>query len=179
MSKIAAGVGISVQTLKRYITILQTSFHCTLVPAYFINQKKQIIKAPKLFYCDTGIVNYFMQNDSIEKMVHTAQWGSVLETFVFTEILKQIQHLTPQPSVYYWRTNNGAEVDFIIEYNNKLIPIEVKAGIQIKKQSLRGLKSFVEAQQPGTVPFAIVLYMGNDVIYLDKNTIAVPLTMFF
>ncbi len=179
MSKIAAGVGLSVQTVKRYISILQTSFQCALLPAYFINQKKQIIKAPKLFYSDTGIINYFMQNDSIEKMTHTAQWGSVLETFVFTEISKEIQRLNPKPSLYYWRTNNGAEVDFVIECNNKLIPIEVKGSIQIKKQSLRGLKSFIATQNPGSVPFALVLYMGDEIIYLEKDTIAVPITMFY
>ncbi|WP_367172541.1 DUF4143 domain-containing protein [Desulfobacula sp.] len=57
--------------------------------------------------------------------------------------------------VYYWRTNNGAEVDFVIEYQDKLIPIEVKGGVQIKKQSLRGMKSFIESQTKRGYPLAL------------------------
>ena len=92
------------------------------------------------------------------------QWGAILETHVFIEIYKEIINTVQGASVYYWRTNNGAEVDFVIEYQDKLIPIEVKGGVQIKKQSLRGMKSFIASQTKKRVPFGIVFYRGDNVI---------------
>jgi len=84
-----------------------------------------------------------------------------------------------KPSIYYWRTNNGAEVDFIIEKNDFLVPIEVKSAIQIRPSSIRGLKSFSESQEEGKVPFSIVLYRGEEVIYLNNSTLAVPLGILY
>jgi len=176
MSAIAGNTGVSVQTIKRYISILRTSFQSTLLPSYHINQKKQITKAPKLFCFDTGLMNYFLKNTTIDNMTNCMQWGAILETHVFTEIYKEIINTVQGVFVYYWRTNNGAEVDFVIEYQDKLIPIEVKGGVQIKKQSLRGMKSFIESQTNKKVPFGIVLYRGDNVIYLDRNIIGIPLT---
>lgn len=179
MSSLAEDAGVSIQTIKRYTSILETSYQCKLLPAYFINQKKQIIKSPKIFYCDTGLVNYFLQNDSIDKMLNCGQWGSILETYVFSELCKEIKDIIPRPAIYYWRTNNGAEVDFIIEYKNKLIPIEVKSSIQIKPYAIRGIKSFIDSQQKSKIPFGIILYRGDNIIYLEKNIIAIPLGYLF
>lgn len=184
MSAIAGNTGVSVQTIKRYISILRTSFQGTLLPAYHINQKKQITKSSKLFCFDTGLMNYFLQNSNIDNMTSCMQWGAILETHVFTQIYKEIINTVQGVFVYYWRTNNGAEVDFVIEYQDKLIPVEVKAGIQIKKQSLRGMKSFISSMNSRTrtdkrVPFGIVLYRGDNVIYLDKNILGIPLTSIY
>ena len=179
MSAIAGNTGVSVQTIKRYLSILRTSFQSTLLPSYHMNQKKQITKSPKLFCFDTGLMNYFLKNTTTENMTNCMQWGAILETHVFTEIYKEMINTVQGAFVYYWRTNNGAEVDFVIEYQDKLIPIEVKGGVQIKKQSLRGMKSFIESQTNKRVPFGIVLYRGDNVIYLDRNILGVPLTSVF
>lgn len=179
MSTIAGNTGVSVQTIKRYISILRTSFQSTLLSSYHVNQKKQITKTPKLFCFDTGLMNYFLKNTSTDNMTNCIQWGAILETHVFSEIYKEIINTVQGASLYYWRTNNGAEVDFVIEYQNKLIPIEVKGGVQVKKQSLLGMKSFMESQTNKRVPFGIVLYRGDNVIYLDQNIIGIPLTSIF
>jgi len=177
MSSIGQAIGIATQTVKHYISILQTSFHGMLLPAYLMNQRKQIIKAPKIMLADTGIINYFLQIDSIDKMVNAPQWGSILETHVVNEIVKQIQSIVPKPSLYYWRTNNGAEVDVVLQSGRRLIPMEIKSGVQIRRQSLRGLKSFIESQPAGSVPFGIVFYRGAETVFLDKNILAIPLGM--
>jgi uncharacterized protein len=179
MSTLAGNTGVSVQTVKRYISILRTSFLCTLLTSYHFNQRKQITKAPKLFCFDTGLMNYFLKNDTIDKMTSCMQWRAILETHVFSEIYKETTNTVDDIFIYYWRTSNGAEVDFVLAFQDKLVPIEVKGGMQIKKQSLRGLKSFMATQDAGRVPFAIVLYRGEDVVYLDKNILGVPLTAMF
>jgi predicted AAA+ superfamily ATPase len=179
MSAIASDVGITVQTVKKYISILETSYQVGLLPAYHYKQRKQLIKTPKIYYLDTGMVNYFARNQSIEKMLNMGLWGGILETHVYAELLKEAGNMMPGPSIYYWRTNNGAEVDFIIETDNLLVPIEVKSAIQIRPSSIRGLKSFSESQEEGKVPFSLVLYRGEEVIYLNNSTLAVPLGILY
>ncbi len=176
MSTIAANTGVSVQTIKRYLSILRMSFQGTLLPAYHINQRKQITKSPKLFCFDTGLMNYFLKNPDVDTMINCAQWGAILETHVFAEIYKEIINTVQGASVYYWRTSNGAEVDFVLAYQEKLVPVEVKGGVQVKRQSLRGLKSFIDSQEAGKVPFGIVLYRGDEVVYFDRNILGIPLT---
>ena len=179
ISNIASDVGISVPTVKRYSSILETSYQCIKLPSLIANQRKQLIKSSKMFYMDTGIVNYFMHNDNVERMLNCGSWGALLETWVYSELHKEIKDIVPNPRIYYWRTNNGAEVDFVIEKGDKLYPIEVKSAVQIDSFSLRGLKSFVSAQEQGKVPFSIVFYRGKEVIFLEKKIIAVPITHLF
>ncbi len=179
MSAVASDLGISVQTIKKYISILETSYHVKLLPAYSYNQKKQIMKTPKIYYLDTGLINYFVQNRSRESMLYSGDWGALLEAHVFAELYKEIKDMVPRPGLYFWRTNNGAEVDFVLEYNKRLFPVEVKSAVQIKSSSVRGLKSFSETQENITVPFAIVFYRGEEVVYLNESTLAVPLGLLF
>lgn len=179
MSSMASDVGISVHTVKKYISILESSYQCKMLQSYHFNQRKQIIKSPKIYYTDTGLVNYFVRNHTVERMTHTGGWGGTLEAHVFSELYKEIKDMVPRPSLYYWRTNNGAEVDFVIQQGQRLIPVEVKSAIQVNASSLRGLKSFTESQPEGNVPFAVVLYRGEEVVYLDRFTLAVPLGILF
>ena len=178
-SSIAQDLGITSNTVKRYLSILETSYQFKNLSSYHIKQKKQIIKAKKIYMMDTGLINYFQQNENIDKMMLSSNWGKILENHVYTEIIKSINNISPKPPVFYWRTNNGAEVDFIIEYKNKLIPIEVKAGVQIRKSSIRGLKSFYSSQTFKKVPFCAVLYRGKEIYLIEKNIIAIPLSMFY
>ncbi len=178
-SSIAQDLGITSNTVKRYLSILETSYQFKNLSSYHIKQKKQIIKAKKIYMMDTGLINYFQQNENIDKMMLSSNWGKILENHVYTEIIKSINNIFPKPPVFYWRTNNGAEVDFIIEYKNKLIPIEVKAGVQIRKSSIRGLKSFYSSQTFKKVPFCAVLYRGKEIYLIEKNIIAIPLSMFY
>lgn len=176
LSSFASNVGISVQTVKRYLSIMSTSYQCSQLNAYHFNQRKQITKAPKLYFLDTGIVNLIMKNKTPEDIINSGHWGSVLETFVYSQFHKTISNMESPVGIYYWRTNNSAEVDFVIETNDSLIPIEVKGGKRIRKQSIRGLKSFSDSQKNKKVPFSVVLYGGKDLYRINNHTIAVPLT---
>lgn len=179
MSTVASDAGATAHTVKRYISILETSYQCKRLPSYHYNQRKQIIKTPKIYYLDSGMVNYFMQHTTVERMLYGGSWGSMLETHVFSELYKEFKDMAPKPSLYYWRTNNGAEVDFIIEYQNRLIPLEVKSSIQIKSTSIRGLTSFCESQAEGRVPFSLVIYRGDEIAYINKTTLAIPVGLLY
>ncbi|MCP4157864.1 MAG: DUF4143 domain-containing protein [bacterium] len=158
---------------------METSYQAKLLPSYHYNQRKQIIKTPKIYYLDTGLVNYFIRNHTVERMLNTGSWGEILEGHVFAEMYKGTKDMLPQPDIYYWRTSNGAEVDFVIQHEHRLIPVEVKASVHIKSSFIRGLKSFAESQDKIDVPFRIVIYRGEEVVYLNDSTLAVPLGLLF
>lgn len=178
MSNIANDTGIDSKTVRHYLSILESSYQCKKLPAYFSNKRKQVIKNPKVFYSDTGLVNFHQKNSDIDSMLNRGDWGHILETFIHSELHKEIKDWTMPASLNFWRTNNGAEVDFIIEYGQTLYPIEVKSGAQINTTELRGLESFMEAES-NKVPFGIVLYRTDKVHFIKKNTLGIPMNMLY
>ena len=178
LQNLSSDTGISTKTIKQYISILEASYQCKSLPAYYSNTRKQLIKRPKVFYLDTGIINYFYQNKNVDEMINRGNWGAILETFVYLEVLKEVKDISYKPSLHFWRTNSGAEVDFIINTNKYLYPIEVKAGIKIESLSIRGLKSFLDAEK-NKCPFGIIFYRGEEFYLPDEKIIAIPLNMLF
>ncbi len=176
---ISGDSGLPHAAIERYLLSLETMFQVKRLAAYSVEQRKQVIKAAKIFYMDTGLLNYFVQNDSVERMVSGGDWGGVLGAHVFSELYKEIKDMAPRPGLYYWRTNNGAEVDFVLEWKQRLIPIEVKSAATVSPSSLRGLRSFRESQAEGKVPFGVVLYRGDEVVFLNNWTIGIPLGMLY
>lgn len=178
MSNIASDIGIDSKTVAHYLSILESSYQCAKLSAYFSKQRKQVIKSPKVFYMDTGLVNFHQKNTDNASMLNRGAWGHILETFVYSELHKEIKDMTIPASLHFWRTNNGAEVDFIIEYGAKLYPIEVKASAQINPLELRGLESFMEAENK-KVDFGIVLYRTDKVQFIKKNILGIPLKLLY
>jgi uncharacterized protein len=178
MSNIASDIGIDSKTVAHYLSILESSYQCQRLNAYYSKQRKQLIKSPKIFYSDTGLVNFHQKNTDIESMLNRGDWGHILETFVCSELHKEIKDMEVPATLNFWRTNNGAEVDFIIEYGRKLYPIEIKTSAQINSTELRGLESFMEAESK-KVPFGIVIYRTDKVQFLKKNILGVPLNLVY
>jgi len=174
LSNIASATGIDSKTVKHYLSILESSYQCKTLPAYFSKQRKQLIKSPKIFYTDTGLVNFHQRNVDLDSMLNRGGWGHILETFVYSELHKEAKDMSPKVDLYFWRTNNGAEVDFILSYGEKLYPIEVKAAAIINSYELKSLESFMEAE--GTkVPFGIVFYRGDRISFFKENILGIPL----
>lgn len=173
-TNIARDLGLSPNTVKKYFSILRTSYQCQILQPYGYSAKKQLIKSPKLFYRDTGLINFFMNNDSINRMHNCGIWGSILETHVFHQIYSTIKDWPNACELSYWRTNNGAEIDFIIKKGRKILPIEVKSAIAIPAKDMQSMTNFIEDQKE-KIPFGIVIYRGESAVYLKKNILAIPL----
>lgn len=173
-NSLAGDIEIDAKTVSKYISILESSYCCKYLNPYFSSTKKRLIKRPKIFFLDTGLLNYFNGNEDLNFMLNRPTWGNILETFVYSEIYKEIKDLNQSISLYFFRTSNGAELDFVLEKAQNLYPIEVKSSIRIDSRDLRGIKSFNEIYGK-RVPFSIVFYRGEEVKYLEKNVLAVPL----
>ena len=159
--KISNNLNMSFQTVKKYLDAMEKSYLIYRVLPFFTNKKKEIVKQPKLYFVDTGLRNIIAKNFDVNLD------GKLFENYVLTELLKM--GFSPK----YWRTKTKTEVDFIVEKENNIIPIEVKIRADIGKIE-RSLRSFIETYKPKT---AIVITLkgkkgkakinGCDIIYTD------------
>ncbi|MCL1833030.1 MAG: ATP-binding protein [Leptospirales bacterium] len=125
-SNIAGEIGINESTVKSWLSILQTSGLIYLLQPYSNNLTNRIIKTPKLYFMDTGLVCYLTKWNTPETLENGAFSGAILETYVVSEILKSYWHNGQSPAIYFYRDKDKREVDIILEENGKLYPLEVK-----------------------------------------------------
>ncbi len=138
---------LTFQTVKKYFDAMEKSYLVARIPPFFTNKTKEITKQPKLYFVDTGLRN------AIAKQFDTRLDGKLFENYVWTELVKN--GFTPK----YWRTKTKAEVDFVVELDNKqVIPIEVKLNGESETVS-RSLRSFIQTYQPQKA--FIVYYKGK------------------
>ena len=157
--KLCSNLNMSFQTVKKYLDAMEKSYLIYRVLPFFTNKKKEIVKQPKLYFVDTGLRNI------IAKKFDVNLDGKLFENYVLSELLKM--GFSPK----YWRTKTKTEVDFIIEKENNIIPIEVKIQSKIGKIE-RSLRSFIETYKPKTA-FIVTLkgekgktkINGCDVVY--------------
>jgi len=135
--KISNNLSMSFQTIKKYLDAMEKSYLIYRVTPFFTNKKKEIVKQPKLYFVDTGLRNIITKNFDVNLD------GKIFENYVLTELLKM--GFSPK----YWRTKTKTEVDFIIEKENNIIPIEVKIQADTGKIE-RSMRSFIETYKPKT-----------------------------
>ncbi len=126
MSEIGRDAGVSVPTVKKWLSILEASYQIYLLPPHFNNFGKRIIKSPKLYFLDTGIVTFLLGLHAREPLMQGPMRGPIFETMVVAEWVKAFYNRGERPELYYWRSKAGVEVDLIIDRNGRLYPIEIK-----------------------------------------------------
>ena len=141
--KISNNLSMSFQTIKKYLDAMEKSYLIYRVTPFFTNKKKEIVKQPKLYFVDTGLRNIITKNFDVNLD------GKIFENYVLTELLKM--GFSPK----YWRTKTKTEVDFIIEKENNIIPIEVKIQADTGKIE-RSMRSFIETYKPKTAIIVIL-----------------------
>lgn len=128
---------IDINTLKRYLYILQETFIIKTIPPFFTNKNKEIVKAPKIYFYDLGARNYFIKDWTPFDL--RMDNGFIGENFIFSQIQKKKDYWT---EIKYWRDKNGREVDFIVEKDKQLMAYEVKCKTNIKRKDLAHLLFF-------------------------------------
>ena len=127
MSTVSRDVGVSVTTIKKWISILEASYQIYLLPPHFKNFGKRIIKSPKLYFLDTAVATFLMGLHHREPTLNGPMIGPLFETLVVSEWVKAFLHRGERPELYYWRSKAGLEVDLIIDRNFRLYPVEIKS----------------------------------------------------
>ncbi len=123
-SEISKEVGVAVNTIKAWINTLEISGLIILLPPYYNNLGKRLIKAPKLYFCDNGLVAALLNIASPESLDHSPHLGNIWENFVFSEHLKE--GFVAGKNIFYLRDKNGVEIDFVIEKDGEVFLVEAK-----------------------------------------------------
>ena len=160
LSSLGNDCGVTHSTAKRWLSVLETSFLVTLLRPHHRNFGKRLIRSPKLYFLDTGLLCYLLRIRSPEDLAIHASRGAVFESFVISEHLKNYLHRGLEPDLYFWRDSAGHEIDVVIENGLELTPVEIKSGQTFAGDFLDGLLFWREIVGDDSAPAAIV-YGGD------------------
>ncbi|MBI5197852.1 MAG: ATP-binding protein [Nitrospirae bacterium] len=167
LSSLAADCGISHTTARHWISILQASFIIHLLPPHHANFSKRIIKTPKLYFLDTGLLCYLLRIRKPEEIADHGMKGALFETFVVAELYKSFVHTGEIPPLYFWRDRTGHEVDVVVDTGKKLIPIEIKSAETIDRSFFDGLRYYTSLGPPASK--SGILIHGGEETYRREN----------
>ena len=171
-SDLARDAHIDLRTAKLWLEILERSGVIYLLYPYSSNVAKRTIKTPKLYFLDTGLASHLCSWDTADSLRNGAQSGAMLETYVFAEIIKSYWHNGDNPKIYFYRDSDQKEVDFIIEKNMTLYPIEVKKTANPNENDFKAFKTLSVFKKPIGTGAVICLY--GKAISIGKDVVAVP-----
>ena len=171
-SDLARDVNIDLRTAKLWLEILERSCLIQLLYPYSSNVAKRTIKTPKLYFLDTGLASHLCSWDTADALRNGAQSGAMLETYVFAEILKSYWHNGDNPNIYFYRDTDQKEVDFVIEKNMTLYPIEVKKTANPGANDCKVFKTLSVFKKPIGTGAVICLYQKTTSI--TRDAISVP-----
>lgn len=154
MSAVAGDVGVSVPTVERWLSVLRASNIVYLLQPYHNNITSRTIKAPKIYFTDTGLAAYLTRWSTPEVLRDGAMAGAFFETFTVSEILKSYHNAgIPDPHLYYYRDKDGNEIDLLMEENGILHPIEIKKNSDPDRRDIRafGIVDRLGKRGPGGI----------------------------
>lgn len=142
LSNIGNELGIDGKTVRSWLSVLEAGFIIFFLQPYFRNFKKRIIKRPKLYFYDTGLLCSLLGlNNPAQLMSHYLR-GALFENFIIGEYLKIKRHQGATPNIYFWQDNSGNEVDLLIDNGGRLTAVEIKSGMTINQDFFKNLLKF-------------------------------------
>jgi hypothetical protein len=173
LSDMGRDLGVAVNTIKAWISVLEATYQIIILRPYFANIGKRLVKRPKIYFTDVGILFYLSGLRDAEHAAYGPMGGAIIETAVVSEIVKRLAHNGIEPQVYFWRTSSGSEVDVIVDAGNKIIPIEVKNSSTPKPAMASGIKEFRKDCGMEDTP-GYVIHSGSINMPIGSNVIAIP-----
>lgn len=171
MSELALRAEVSVPTVKRWLSVLEASYIIFLVQPYYQNFNKRLVKAPKLYFYDTGLVCSLLGITHQDQLANHYHTGALFENLVITELLKHQLNKGMPSTFYFWRDYTGNEVDLVTDWGGILRAIEIKSGKTFRPDMLKGLDNFDGvAQQKSLKKFLI--YNGQSHTFKDVKMLS-------
>jgi len=170
-SNIARALGVSQPTAREYILIAHGTFIWRNIPPYDKNVSKRIVKHPKGYLRDTGLLHFLLHLQGINDLLAHPGMGQSWEAMVIEEVLRGLNGLGVSYEYYHYRTGGGAEVDLILEGEFGLLPIEIKYGQKIAGRELRGIRDFIKDNK---CRYGIVINNDESVRFYDENLLGIP-----
>ncbi|MDF1615669.1 ATP-binding protein [Desulfurivibrio dismutans] len=160
LSSLGNDCGVNHNTVKSWLSILEASFLIKLLPPYYRNFNKRVIKSPKLYFLDTGLACFLLGIQSEEQLPTHPLRGALFETFVVSELLKSRFNRGKTDNLYYFRDNKGNEVDLVLDQGIAQRIVEIKAGQTINSSFFKGLHYFTKLS--GEVEKSFLVYGGKE-----------------
>ena len=139
-SSIATEVGVSVPTIKSWISALEASFIILLLQPFYDNINKRLIKSPKIYFYDTGLASYLLGIEKAKQIVRDPLRGALFENMVIMEIVKARFNKGLDHHLYFYRDSHGNEIDLIFKRGNELFPVEIKSSQTFHNSFIKGLQ---------------------------------------
>ncbi|OHE78144.1 MAG: hypothetical protein A3F67_00435 [Verrucomicrobia bacterium RIFCSPHIGHO2_12_FULL_41_10] len=161
ISSLAGEAGVSHTTARAWISVLESSDLIFLLPPYHRNFGKRLVKMPKLYFIDVGLVSWLLGIRSADTLAIHPLRGALFETLVVGEFLKARYNQGEPADLYFWRDNNGVEADLIFERGTSLQTVKIKSGQTITSDYVKaGIKSASFADKEALIP--LLIYGGEE-----------------
>lgn len=168
--------GISATTLKRYLALFENIFLTVRLKPWFVRADKRIVKTPKLYFNDAGILCSLLKLDIDTLLSQRVLTGPVFENFVVMELIKQATWSECAPELFHFRSHSGDEVDIVLEVSpQNLVGVEIKLAAQVHIDDFNGLRKLQEIAGD-RFHRGIILYTGSQVVVFSKKFMAVPVS---
>jgi predicted AAA+ superfamily ATPase len=176
ISAIARDLGLPQPTVRRYAEWLRITYQCFELAPYSGNFGKRLVRMPKHYWVDSGMAAALLGFKKWKDIESAQLSGPLIETWLAGE-LRKWGTASGHPELYFWRSHDGGEVDFVLEIEGEIIGIEVKTGHRLDKRDLAGMH---ECRRIMGKRFrrGIVFYGGDEIMPLDDKLIAIPMTWF-
>jgi uncharacterized protein len=161
-SSLSDDVGVSHNTIKAWLNLLQTSYIIHTLPPYFRNYKKQIIKSPKIYFNDTGLLCFLLGIDREESISSHYLRGGIFENLIVNEIFKHGFNFGKRLNLYFWRDKRGKEIDLLLDFQKSRVAIEIKAGKTITGDFFKNLGYYGELDTLCPPANRYIIYGGTD-----------------
>lgn len=178
LSDLARDSGLAFSTLRRYMNLLDVTYQVSFLPPFHANIGKRLAKTPKLFFHDTGMAAYFAGLDDWAALERQEFLGAFVESWAASEIRKMMSIEDRRLGLFFWRTQTGQEVDFLIERAGRIVAIEVKWGARIEDSAVRNLERCMN-DLGDTAPIGVIVYGGTETMALSTKIAAIPFAAFF
>jgi predicted AAA+ superfamily ATPase len=166
-SALAADCGITHNTVRAWLSVLEASYIAFPLQPHFANFNKRLVKTPKLYFYDTGLACWLLGIQTAQQLETHPLRGSIFETFVVAEYLKSALNRAEKPSFYFWRDSNGVEVDLLIDRGTKIMPVEIKSGKTINRDFFTALEKWTALA--GEMAADPTLVYGGDETFRHKG----------
>jgi len=178
LSELARDVGVAPNTAKSWVSILEASRQIFLLEPYHSSPGKRLIKTPKLYFSDPGLLTYLLGFPNWEAVVRNVAWGAVWENLVISEVHKHFFNTGRRPPCWFWRTVQGEEVDLLVEVGPRhFIAIECKTASQIDARALKGFAALKKTYGPESLKKSAVVCRTEKPYPLaqESRIVALPL----
>lgn len=172
LASLASDCGIAPVTAKKWLSILECSFIVSLLRPHYKNFNKRLIKSPKLYFMDTGLLCHLLKIRSPEELRKSEKRGAIFETWVIGEFIKNYYNRRRQPDMFFWRDANANEIDLLIDRGQELLPVGIKSSRTFNENLIKELHFW--RNLTNNPNHSGVLIYGGDKLFEFKGLTIVP-----